>query len=146
MDVTIAMEWGDGRRVPGQGKTTPSRTRPDRCLERREDDAIIWENLGGIIVFCNQAAAILFGYPADEMIGMPAAAIIPTDRLEEDVSIIYRICRRQNLIRCDTERQRRDGGIFPVTLTLSPVYDGRGCIVRVERLVRDSPQMRGARQ
>src|SRR5215469_4460969 len=55
------------------------------------DDAIISKTLDGRVTSWNTAAAKMFGYEADEMIGEPITRIIPSDLHEEEAQILTRL-------------------------------------------------------
>jgi PAS domain S-box-containing protein len=48
------------------------------------DDAIVSKNLDGIILSWNPAAARIFGYHADEVVGRSIRLLIPDDLQAED--------------------------------------------------------------
>ena len=57
------------------------------------DDAIIGNDLRGIVTSWNRAAERLFGYTAKEMIGQPVLRLIPPERQDEESHILERIAR-----------------------------------------------------
>src|SRR2546427_9580947 len=61
---------------------------PYTTLFRSEsaDDAVIGKTLDGTITSWNPAAARLYGYSAEEVIGKPIALLAPPDRSEEHTS------------------------------------------------------------
>jgi PAS domain-containing protein len=48
------------------------------------DDAIVSKDLNGVIMSWNDGAKRLFGYSAEEAIGMPVTKLIPADHLDEE--------------------------------------------------------------
>lgn len=100
-------------------------------------DAIISKNLNGILQSWNLAAEHLFGYSAEEAIGQPVTMLIPADRQDEEAVIIERIRRGESVKTYETIRQRKDGSLVPVSLTVSPVRDPNGRIVGASKIVRD---------
>ncbi len=79
----------------------------------------------------------MFGYSADEIIGRPITCIIPPDRIEEEAAILERVRRGERIVHFETERQRKDGTVIPVSLTISPIRDDQGKIVGVSKIARD---------
>ena len=71
------------------------------------------------------------------MIGQPVTLIIPPARLGEATEILARIRRGGKFNHFETERQRKDGAIIPVTLTISPIRDEQGTIIGVSKIARD---------
>src|SRR6201997_3380812 len=101
------------------------------------DDVIISKNLDGIITSWNTTAQRVFGYSAKEAIGNHITLIIPRDRLAEEDSIISRIRRGQRIEHFDTVRQRKDGTLIDLSLTISPVRDSSGRIVGASKVARE---------
>src|ERR1051326_2509044 len=73
------------------------------------DDAIISEDLNGIIATWNQGAEKLYGFEADEVIGKPISLLIPPERQDEETSILARIKRGERVEHHETVRQHKDG-------------------------------------
>jgi PAS domain S-box-containing protein len=101
------------------------------------DDVIISKNLDGIITSWNKAAERVFGYSAREAIGSHITLIIPKDRLKEEDTIIARVKRGERLEHFDTLRQRKDGTLIDLSLTISPVKDSSGRIVGASKVARE---------
>ncbi len=101
------------------------------------DDAIVGKDLDGVVISWNRAAQTMFGFTAAEIVGQSITAIIPPARLEEEASILARIHRGEHIVHFETERQRKDGGVVPVTLTISPIRDTAGKIIGVSKIARD---------
>jgi PAS domain S-box-containing protein len=106
------------------------------------DDAIVSRNLDGIITSWNKGAERLFGYLAEEVIGKPAAILIPSERHHEEVAIIERIRRGDRLDHYETVRRRKDGSLIDVSLTISPMRDGAGKVVGASKIARDITERR----
>jgi len=100
-------------------------------------DAIISKDLTSIITSWNAAAERLFGYTAEEVIGRSVTILFPPDRLDEEAEIIGRIHRGERVETYETIRQRKDGSLVPVSLTVSPIRDGFGRIVGASKIARD---------
>src|SRR5258708_1105006 len=100
------------------------------------NDAIISKNLDGIITSWNNAAKKMFGYTAKEAIGKHISIIIPPEFREEEEVIISNL-RKGKHIDCETTRLRKDGKIFFVSLTISPIKDKEGNIIGASKIARD---------
>jgi two-component system sensor kinase FixL len=114
------------------------------AIAESTDDAIVGKNLHGIVISWNKAAAAMFGYAADEILGQPITAIIPRERIDEEAVILDRVRCGERLIHFETERQRKDGTIIPVSLTISPIRDDDGNIVGVSKIARDLTEVQRA--
>ena len=111
------------------------------------DDAIISKNLDGVITSWNKGAERVFGYTADEAIGQPITVVIPRDRHDEERTILTRIRRGERIDHFETVRQRKNGSLIVVSLTVSPVKNANGEIVGASKIARDvSEQKRSQEQ
>jgi PAS domain S-box-containing protein len=101
------------------------------------DDAIISKTLDGIITSWNKAAEKIFGYTADEIVGRSILTLIPPDLHDEEAVILDRIRRGLRVEHYQTIRQKKDGGLIDVSLTISPVRAENGEIVGASKILRD---------
>jgi PAS domain S-box-containing protein len=101
------------------------------------DDAIVSKNLDGIVTSWNRGAERVFGYAAEEAIGHPITIVIPKDRQDEERTILTRIRRGERIDHFETVRQRKDGSLIVVSLTVSPVKSANGKIVGASKIARD---------
>jgi PAS domain S-box-containing protein len=101
------------------------------------DDAIISKDLDGVITTWNQGAERIYGYTAAEAVGRPVTLLIPPERLDEEPGILARIRRGERIEHYETVRRRKDGGLFDVSLTVSPMKDAQGRIVGASKIARD---------
>jgi len=101
------------------------------------DDAIVSKNLNGIITSWNQGAERLFGYTEAESIGQSITMLIPPDRLDEEPKILAQIRSGNRIDHYETVRQRKDGRLVQISLTISPVRDASGAIVGASKIARD---------
>jgi PAS domain S-box-containing protein len=107
-------------------------------------DAIIGMDLNGIVTTWNRGAEQLYQYRSDEVIGRPVTILLPADRKDEELKILDRIGRGEQVGHYDTVRQRKDGSLVDISLTVSPVRDGRGNIVGASKIARDITQRKEA--
>jgi PAS domain S-box-containing protein len=110
------------------------------------EDAIISKDINGIIVSWNGGAENLYGYAADEVIGKPITIIIPSDRLDEEATILAQIQRGEPVDRLETIRRRKNGSLVEVSLTISPVKDAKGNIVGASKIARDITERKRAQE
>ncbi|MBT1159285.1 PAS domain S-box protein [Aminobacter anthyllidis] len=100
-------------------------------------DAIVSKDLNALIKSWNHGAERLFGYTADEAIGRPVTMLIPDDHQDEEPRILDRIRRGERVETYQTIRQRKDGSLVPVSLTVSPVRNAAGQIIGASKIARD---------
>lgn len=114
------------------------------AIVESSDDAIIGKNLNGIIITWNKGAEQLFYYTAEEITGKPMTMIIPPDRFHEERSILQRIRRGERVIDYETIGRRKDGSLFEISLTVSPVRDADGKIIGASKIARDITERKRA--
>jgi PAS domain S-box-containing protein len=100
------------------------------------DDAIISKDLNGVVTSWNPAAERLFGYTAAEAIGRSIRMIIPADRQDEEELILGRI-RAGEGTHFETIRQRKDGTLVRISLSVSPIHDEEGRVIGASKIARD---------
>jgi PAS domain S-box-containing protein len=100
-------------------------------------DAIVTKDVNGIVTSWNNGAKRIFGYTAEEMIGRPIVTLIPPDRHNEESEILQRIRRGERIDHYETVRQRKDGNLIDISLTVSPLKDGAGKVVGASKIARD---------
>jgi PAS domain S-box-containing protein len=101
------------------------------------DDAIVSKSLDGIITSWNKGAERVFGYTAEEATGKPITIVIPPDRHDEERIILERIRHGERIDHFETVRQRKDGSLIVVSLTVSPLKDAQGKIVGASKIAKD---------
>ena len=101
------------------------------------DDAIISKDLNSIITSWNLAAERMFGYSADEAVGQSIRMIIPRERQSEEDLVLSRIRSGEAMQHFETIRQRKDGTLIPISLTVSPIYDDEGHVIGASKIARD---------
>jgi PAS domain S-box-containing protein len=154
ISLTISPVRDSSGRVVGASKVAreiTDRKRTERssallaAIVDSSDDAIVSKTLDGIITTWNKSAERMFGYTAEEAIGKHITLIIPHDRLDEEADIIDRLRHGIRVDHFQTLRRRKDGSLFDVSLTISPVKDSAGSIIGASKIARDiTDQVRAA--
>jgi PAS domain S-box-containing protein len=108
------------------------------------DDAIIAKDLNGIVTSWNKGAERLFGYTAEEMIGHPISVLIPSDREDEEPSILARLRKGERIEHYETVRKRKDGSLIDISLTVSPITDRDGNVLGASKIARDIEEQKRA--
>jgi PAS domain S-box-containing protein len=106
------------------------------------EDAIASKDLNGIVQTWNRAAERMFGYTADEIIGRPIRTIIPPDRQSEEDQVLATIRAGKAVEHFDTIRQRKDGTLIEISLSVSPVRARDGTIIGASKIARDVSEPR----
>jgi two-component system sensor histidine kinase/response regulator len=107
------------------------------AIVESSDDAIIGKDLNGLITSWNHGAEELYGYTAQEIIGKPVTFLFPPDKVDEEQFILEKIKSGERLAHFETVRKKKNGIIFPVSLTVSPIKDSTGKIVGASKIARD---------
>ena len=107
-------------------------------------DAIVSKDLDGTIMTWNRGAERLFGYSAEDAIGRSITMLIPPDRRDEEPGILARIRKGEMVDHFETVRRRKDGSLFDISLTISPVRDAKGRIVGASKIARDISERKEA--
>jgi PAS domain S-box-containing protein len=101
------------------------------------DDAIFAQTLDGMILTWNRGAERMYGYSADEAIGMSVASLVPPDRKPETDELLATVARGERIEQYETVRIRHDGTLRDVSLTLSPTRDPTGRVTGCSAIARD---------
>jgi PAS domain S-box-containing protein len=109
-------------------------------------DAIISEDLNGIILSWNRSAELLFGYSAEEAIGRSITLIIPPIRKNEELDFLNRLRQNECVNHYATIRMAKSGRYIDVSVTLSPVRDASGSFTSISKIVRDITERKRAEE
>ncbi len=107
-------------------------------------DAIIGMSLDGIITSWNLGAERLFGYLADEIVGKPALALVPPERVEEEAEIQAEVRAGGIVEHFETVRLCKDGRRIEASVTVSPIKDKSGAVIGAAKIARDITERRRA--
>ncbi|MCX5717081.1 MAG: PAS domain S-box protein [Nitrospirae bacterium] len=99
-------------------------------------DAIVTSDLDGNITSWNYGAEKTFGYTADEAAGK-FLLFVPQFLVDTDKEYIEKIKNGETLKDIETLRERKDGTIIEVSLTLSPIKDTAGEVIGISGITRD---------
>lgn len=107
------------------------------AIVESSDDAIVGKDINGIVNSWNQGAERIFHYHASEIIGKSVTVLIPPERHSEEVEILKNIRGNKQVKHFETIRQRKDGSLIDVSLTISPIKDATGKVVGASKIARD---------
>ncbi|MBV9483265.1 MAG: PAS domain S-box protein [Acidobacteria bacterium] len=100
-------------------------------------DAILSNDVNGIITSWNGGAERLYGYRADEVIGQPIVILAPADGHEEIPGMMGELLKGERVQHYRTQRVRKDGKRLTVFLSVSPLRDDQGKIVGASTITQD---------
>ncbi len=107
------------------------------AIVESSDDAIISKNLDSTITTWNVGAERMFGYKPEEIIGQSVMRLMPPDLYGQEPEIIRKLRDGQRIQHFETKRLRKNGELFDVSLTVSPVKDDNGDVIGASKIVRD---------
>lgn len=105
-------------------------------LFQHSADCIAIISLDGIIQDVNSACSNMYGWEPDELKGK-FFQVIPEDRMEELQTVFKNIKRGQEVVGLETIRMKKDGSLFDVSVTFSPLKDAEGNIIGLTAISRD---------
>ena len=115
-----------------------------KAIVESSGDAIIGRTLEGVITTWNPAAERLYGYSSKEIIGTSINRLIPEAQMAEMAACVAKVRAGQHVGRIETVRVRKDGTVFPVSITISPIRAEGGAIVGTSAIHRDVTEQRRA--
>jgi PAS domain S-box-containing protein len=94
-------------------------------------DAIVTMTRQGIITGWSRVAVDVYGYQAEEIIGLDSAMLLPAGWQSEEADLLRRVSAGEWIAPHSTTRVRKDGTIIAVLLNMSTILDSTGAIVGV---------------
>jgi PAS domain S-box-containing protein len=101
------------------------------------EEAIIGQNMDGIITTWNSGAARLYGYTAAEAIGQPVLLIVPPSHQQEAAQLWQKLRHAQAVEPVETMRRRKDGALVNVCVTKSAIRDSEGRLLGASSIAYD---------
>jgi len=127
------------RDMTDRQKANQKRDQMNRLLAVIEfsSQAIIGITADGVITSWNPAAARLFGYQNPEIVGRSFTLLSPRDHHEETAAILAKIRGGTAVEDLETAGVTKGGAVFPVSVTVSPIYDEAGAVIGASAMPRD---------
>lgn len=100
-------------------------------------DAIISTDLDGTVRTWNSGADRIYGYTAADMIGQSFARLMPASSSNEFDHILAEVSAGKRIEQLETVQLRADGMAVEMSLTVSPVRDDTGAVLRLAYVGRD---------
>jgi PAS domain S-box-containing protein len=100
-------------------------------------DALLSEDLDGIVTSWNRGAEQIFGYGAEEIIGTSILRLIPDAGHAAEHELQRKIVTGKRGGTFEATRQAKDGREFHASITVSPMRDAAGKIIGTSRVIRD---------
>ena len=93
-------------------------------------------DLDGNVVQVNKAFEEMYGWTEEEIVGTPMPTI-PAERMEQVKRDRARVMNNQSIKGLEVECYKKDGTLFPVSITLSPLHDEHGNVIAFSGISRD---------
>ena len=116
------------------------------AIVNSSDDAIIAEDLDGVIMSWNFGAERLFGFTDHEVVGKPIAVLMDSGGLNDERDMLEHIRRGEKVDHYETVYQRKDRSSVDISLTASPMEDAYGRVVGLSKIARDITERKQAEQ
>ncbi len=116
------------------------------CIVESSNDAIISEDLDGIILSWNKSAERIYGYRSQEAIGKSIYELVPPEKKDEVTHILSTIRRGEAIERMETVRLRKDNKKIDISLSVSPVRDSEGKIIGAAAIAQDITEGKRAKE
>ncbi|MEW6037321.1 MAG: PAS domain S-box protein [Pseudomonadota bacterium] len=100
-------------------------------------DAVLVVNLQGIISAWNTGAERMWGYSAEEIVGMPVSVLYPPEKKDESGEVLQEVMGKHAVIRFESRGRHKDGYDFPISLTVSPLFDPENRLAGLSAIIRD---------
>ena len=116
------------------------------AIVESSEDAIYSETLEGRVTSWNPGAAKMFGHTLEEIVGQVSSLLAPASRATEMTHQREKIRRGEPVDHFETVRVTKKGRELPVSITLSPIKDGKGHVVGVSSIARDISESKKAQE
>ncbi|MHA1797105.1 MAG: PAS domain-containing protein, partial [Candidatus Helarchaeota archaeon] len=106
-------------------------------IVKSSDDAIFAKSLDGKVISWNDSAEKIYGYTEEEILNKPVLILAPDDKAKELEDIFKKIKLGQNVTHFKTINKKKDGTLFNVSITVSPIKNKAGKIIAASTIARD---------
>lgn len=107
------------------------------AIVESSDDAIISNDLRGVITTWNRGAEQLYGFTTEEAIGNDIRILSPPEHRHQIDEFLELVRSGGHTEHVETVRVRKDGRALDVSVTISPILDGAGEVVGASDIARD---------
>jgi PAS domain S-box-containing protein len=114
-----------------------SRLEIARDIIQGSNDAIVSKTLDGTVTSWNAGAEALFGYTAEEAIGMPITRLFRPQDLYQERELMAQIELKRKVPAFEAVRVHKSGVLVDVLVSLSPILDDTGQAVGASKIARD---------
>ncbi|WP_254061537.1 PAS domain-containing sensor histidine kinase [Granulicella sp. L60] len=124
--------------APGKSGRTDIDTRLHfAALVNSSNDPILTKDLDGRILSWNRAAARVFGYEENEIVGESILRLIPSDFHQAENELLRRLKVGETIDPYETTWTRKDGADIPVLVTVYHVRNETGDVIGASKIACD---------
>lgn len=116
------------------------------AIVEHSDDAIVSTRLDGIVTSWNRGAELVYGYTAEEMVGVNISVVYPQELMSTFGMTLAAIARGESRPAAETRRRRKDGTVIDVEVRLSPIRDRARRVVGASAVIRDITERKQVEQ
>jgi PAS domain S-box-containing protein len=106
-------------------------------LVESSDDAIIGLTPNGTVTTWNFGAQEVFGYSASDMIGRPCSNLVTPAEREHQDQVLVAVRGGNHIAHHYVACVRKNGEVFPASVTTSAVLDGDRDVIGISKVFRD---------
>lgn len=108
------------------------------------EEAIVGQNMDGLITTWNSGATRLYGYTAEEAAGKPALMIVPPELHKPVSEVVQKLRRSESAGPVESIRRRKNGETVSVCVTMSPIKDSAGHVIGASSIAYDITERKKA--
>ena len=146
-------------RLPAAIETSLLKKKSEAALRQHEEEinfkssllatvgqAVIATDLEGEIIYWNHAAETIYGWKTGEVMGLNIVNIVPASQSKEQSVKLMEELKKGNSWSGEFIVKKKDGTLFPVFVTDSPIYDSGGKLIGIIGVSNDISEQKKAEQ
>ncbi len=143
-ELDLRLELVQAKETPREMMDALNRSILERVVNST-DEAIITENLQGIVTSWNVGAEKMFGYATSEAVGQHISFLIPRANNTSVQGFIQRMMLGEKIPPFETQRVHKSGFRVNVRVAMSPILDTNHSVIGVVSITGAPSEMKGMR-
>ena len=143
-ELDLRLELVQAKETPREMMDALNRSILERVVNST-DEAIITENIQGIVTSWNVGAEKMFGYATSEAVGQHISFLIPRANNTSIQGFIQRMMLGERIPPFETQRVHKSGFRVNVRVSMSPILDAAGGVAGVVSISGAPSEMKGMR-
>lgn len=127
-------------------KKTGDESREIALIVESSNDAIFSVSLNGVVLSWNKGAELIYGYKSKEMIGKSIFILSVKEAKNEIQKIFKSIKKLQKIMQYEILSKRKDGKIIIVSITISPIANNKGDIIKISIIAHNITELKNAEE